>query len=42
VSVKADKLFRIEIGQTINIAITHEQCQLFDAKTGWRMKPDLE
>ena len=37
VSVKADKSYRAEIGDTVSIAVPHAQCHLFDADTGFRV-----
>ena len=37
VSVKADKTFRVEIGQPISIKVPKEICHLFDSKTGNRI-----
>jgi multiple sugar transport system ATP-binding protein len=37
VSVKADKLFRAEIGAPVAIAVPAAACHLFDAKTGERL-----
>ncbi|MFW2543760.1 ABC transporter ATP-binding protein [Primorskyibacter sp. 2E107] len=37
VSVKADKSFRAQIGETVSIRIPTEHCQLFDATTGARI-----
>ena len=37
VSVKADKSYRAEIGDTASIAVPHAQCPLFDAETGFRV-----
>ncbi|MBY6058021.1 ABC transporter ATP-binding protein [Leisingera daeponensis] len=37
VSVKADKTFRAEIGQTVSIAVPQGICHLFDGQTGARI-----
>ena len=37
ISVKADKNFRVEIGDKINFSIPAQICHLFDAKTGARL-----
>ena len=37
VSVKADKNYRAEIGDTVSISVPQEYCHLFDAKTGERV-----
>ena len=37
VAVKADKEFRIEIGDTVNIAVPTTACHLFDATSGERL-----
>ncbi len=39
VSVKADKTYRAEIGETVSIQLPIEHCHLFDAKTGDRVEP---
>ncbi|MEM7198338.1 MAG: ABC transporter ATP-binding protein [Pseudomonadota bacterium] len=40
VSVKADKIFRSEIGDSISIAVENQHCHLFDAQTGQRIECD--
>ena len=37
VSVKADKNYRADIGETVSIRVPSEHCHLFDAKTGDRV-----
>jgi multiple sugar transport system ATP-binding protein len=37
VSVKADKGYRAEIGETVAISVPKDQCHLFDAETGERI-----
>jgi multiple sugar transport system ATP-binding protein len=37
VSVKADKNYRAEIGDTVSIKVPQEHCHLFDAQTGERV-----
>jgi multiple sugar transport system ATP-binding protein len=37
VSAKADKTFRVEIGEKIAFQVPAEHCHLFDAKTGVRI-----
>lgn len=37
VSVKADKNYRAEIGDTVSINVPQEHCHLFDARTGERV-----
>ena len=37
VSIKADKYYQAEIGDTVSIRIPSERCHLFDAKTGIRI-----
>ncbi|WP_136441504.1 ABC transporter ATP-binding protein [Pacificoceanicola onchidii] len=37
VSVKADKNYRAEIGETVSIHVPTDHCHLFDAKTGERV-----
>ena len=37
VSVKADKTYRIEIGDTVQISIPNDACHLFEAETGQRI-----
>ena len=39
VSVKADKEFRVEIGDPVEFGIPSQICHLFDAKTGERIDP---
>ena len=38
VSVKADKTYRAEIGETVSISVPADQCHLFDATTGHRIE----
>lgn len=38
ISVKADKEYRVEIGDQVSISLTHEICHLFDPSTGARIK----
>lgn len=38
VSVKADKGYRAEIGDTVSISVPKDQCHLFDAETGERIE----
>jgi len=38
VSVRADKTFRIEIGDTVSISVPPEICHLFDGSTGARIE----
>ncbi|MEL7115143.1 MAG: ABC transporter ATP-binding protein [Pseudomonadota bacterium] len=37
VSVKADKTFRAEIGETVSISLPQDQCHLFETATGARI-----
>ena len=37
VSVKADKVYRADIGDSVSIAVPEDQCHLFDAETGERI-----
>jgi multiple sugar transport system ATP-binding protein len=37
ISVKADKTFRAEIGDTVSMAVPANICHLFDAQTGVRL-----
>jgi multiple sugar transport system ATP-binding protein len=37
ISVKADKSYRAEIGDTVSITVPYAQCHLFDAETGFRV-----
>jgi multiple sugar transport system ATP-binding protein len=37
VSVKADKIYRADIGDTVSIKVPQEHCHLFDAQTGERV-----
>ncbi len=38
IAVKTDKTFRADIGETVSIKITKENCHLFDAQTGGRIE----
>lgn len=38
IAVKTDKTFRADIGETVSIKITRENCHLFDAQTGGRIE----
>ena len=41
VSVRADKLFRAEIGDMVSIQVPKNHCHLFDTQTGLRIESDI-